>query len=392
MKVAEKEIIAQPKEEKKEKKRDYAIELIRIYACITVILMHLSLHIYNVYAVQVDWSRLFEKAFFTEGIPLFLMITGFFIANGRTYKKILKSTLTKILIPVFIYVIFSQIFYKFIVNQGSFIHCLLNWRYYINLRGIVESILKADVYYLQGLCDHLWYIFTYVKIVIWIPVLWLVCKDEEIPNLARRIMIILQFIHMALIDIQRFITLPFGEISSLTLIDFEIIYVLLGYEMYLKRDKIKGNKKLRWLSLAMFIMINILRYKIEQRLMIINSYTDILGRATFVEWRYTSLNVITGIFTFAFFYTFDVTSEKLQKILKWISDKTFGIYLIHYLIIAKVDLFRFEPLGKLWQEAVYLFVGLILVFWGSILIVIILRKIKELFIYLFKLIKNYAKE
>ena len=117
MKEAEKEVEVLKQDEKKEKKRDYAVELIRIYACITVILMHLSLHIYNIYDVQVDWSRLFEKAFFTEGIPLFLMITGFFIANGRTYKKILKNTFFKILIPTFIYVIFSQIFYEVLMNM-----------------------------------------------------------------------------------------------------------------------------------------------------------------------------------------------------------------------------------------------------------------------------------
>lgn len=392
MKEAEKEVEVLKQDEKKEKKRDYAVELIRIYACITVILMHLSLHIYNIYDVQVDWSRLFEKAFFTEGIPLFLMITGFFIANGRTYKKILKNTFFKILIPTFIYVIFSQIFYEFIVNHETFMHCLQNWKLYINLPGITEAILKADTSYLKGICDHLWYIFTYVKIVIWIPVLWLVCKNEKIPNLARRIMIILQFIHMLLIDIQRFITLPIGQISSITLIDFEIIYVLLGYEMFLRKDSIRGNKKLRLISFVMFILLNSLRYKLEQQLMILNSYTDILGRATLVEWRYTVLNVFTGIFTFAFFYSFDITSERLQKFLKWVSDKTFGIYLVHYLIIAKVDLFHFEPLGKLWQEVLYLGIGLILVFWGSIFIVIILRKIKEILFDLFTIVKKTTKE
>ena len=390
MAVSEKEAL-QVKPEKKVKTRDYSVDLIRIFACFTVILMHLSLHIYNEYDLQVDWSRLFEKAFFTEGIPLFFMITGFFIVNGRTYKKIWMGTIKKVLIPVAFYVVFSQIFYKFIVNQETFFECLKNWYLYINLPGIIEAILKGNASSLQGICDHLWYIYSYVRIMIWIPVLWLVCKDEPIPNLARRIMIVLQFIHMVLIDIQRFYVLPMGEIVSFTIIDFEIIYVLLGYEMFRHKDMIKGNKKLRWISLAAFVLINLLRYKLEQWLMIMNSYTDIMGRATFVEWRYTSLNVINGIFTFAFFYTFNVTNIKFQKILEWISDKTFGVYLVHYLIIAKVDLYKFEPLGKLLQELLYLGIGLIVVFIGSIIMVLIIRKIKEIFLKLFSYIFNKLK-
>lgn len=395
MTVAEKELNVKQEEVvevKKEKKRDYSIDLIRIFACFTVILMHLSLHIYNVYDVQVDWSRLFEKAFFTEGIPLFFMITGFFITNGRTYKKIWKSTIVKVLIPVAFYVVFSQIFYKFLVNQDTFMNCLVNWRYYINLPGIVEAILKGNASSLQGICDHLWYIYSYVRIMIWVPVLWLVCKDEPIPNLARKIMIILQFIHMVLDDVQRFYILPFVRISSFTIIDFEIIYVLLGYEMLRHKDQIKGNKKLRWFSLAMFVIINFIRYKLEQQLMIINHYTDIMGRETFVEWRYTSLNVINGIFTFAFFYTFNITNDKFKKILEWVSDKTFGIYLVHYLIIAKIDLYKFEPLGKLWQELLYLGIGLVVIFCASILIVLIIRKIKEVFIWVFKKLYKLIKK
>ena len=48
MAVAEKELINE-KEVKTKSKRDYSIDLIRIFSCFTVILMHLSLHIYNIY-------------------------------------------------------------------------------------------------------------------------------------------------------------------------------------------------------------------------------------------------------------------------------------------------------------------------------------------------------
>ena len=94
-------------EEKSEKvkKRDYSIDLIRVIACVLVVATHLSLQVFNEYYHEVDWSRLIEKCFFTDGVPLFFMITGFFIINGRGYKKIVKSTFFKVIIPSFIYVI-----------------------------------------------------------------------------------------------------------------------------------------------------------------------------------------------------------------------------------------------------------------------------------------------
>ena len=61
------------------KKRDVTIELIRIVACIIVVATHLSLNVFDQYHSQVDWSRLFEKCFLSDGVPIFYLIFGFFL-------------------------------------------------------------------------------------------------------------------------------------------------------------------------------------------------------------------------------------------------------------------------------------------------------------------------
>lgn len=108
------------------KKRDSSIDLIRIVACLIVIAVHLSLRVLNQAYNRIDWSRLLEKSFLTDGVPLFLMITGFFLANGRSYKKIWKNTFVRILLPSIIYVIFTQVFYMFIINKESIMWCIQN--------------------------------------------------------------------------------------------------------------------------------------------------------------------------------------------------------------------------------------------------------------------------
>ena len=371
-------------------KRDISIDLIRIVACLSVIATHLCLQVLNQCYNRIDWSRLLEKSFLTDGVPLFFIITGFFLVNGRSYKKIWKSTIKKILIPTLIFVLFTQVFYLFIVNKESFIYCIQNFN--INAIGIINAILKADVSYLNSTCAHLWYIFSYIKIVIWIPILWLVCKNTREANLARRIMMILSFLNLVLDDVQKFITLPIGEIHLLNMIPTEILYVLLGYELFAHKEKIKNNKKIAIISLIGFFAINFLRYKIEMQYMVLNYLTDIVGRINFMEWRNTSINIFSAIFLFCFLYSFEIKNEKLSKIILWISNKTFGIYLIHYVILPKIDLYKFEKIEKFIFEILYLAIGLVVTFIISIAIVWSIQTLKNLFIDAIRYVKNNLKK
>ena len=378
MKVEDKVEVSEKVEIKENKKRDISVELIRVVACILVVAIHLSLQVFNQYYSQVDWSRLFEKCFFTDGVPLFFMITGFFIANGRSYKKTWKGVWKKILIPVAIYVLFAQIFYMFITNKQTIMWCLQNAIANLNLQGILRAILTGEVIHINSLCAHLWYIFSHIKIVIWMPVLWLICKNEQTPNLARRMIMGFGIFSFIMQDIQKFVTIPADSLKVFTMVDPAILYVLFGYELFVNKDKIKKNKKLCIISLILFVIANVAKYKLEMEYMVINNFYDIVGRSSFLEWKYTSLNIISSICLFMALYSFEIKSERFSKIITWLSDKTFGVYLVHYLLIAKVDLYKFDKFGKLGEELIYLVLSITITFIASVLVVWLLRKIKEL--------------
>lgn len=373
-------------------KRDASIELIRIVACAIVVLLHLSLNVFDEHHAQVDWSRLFEKCFLSEGVPIFYLIFGFFLCNGRSYKKIWKSTLKRVVIPVIIFVIFAQIFFMFILNKQPLSWCFKNAFINLNLQGICRTILTGDVVHINSLCAHLWYIISYLKIVLWVPVLWLICKEDNTPRLARRMIIGFGIFAMIIRDIQRFAVLPvIGEIKAFQMVDLDILYVLLGYELFVHKDKIKNNKKLCILSGLAFIAINVIRYKIEMNYMVLNNFFEITGRETFADWRYTALSFISATSLFMFLYSFDIKGEKISKIINWIADKTFGIYLIHYLLLAKIDLYKFDAIGNFIYELIYLVVGLVVIFTASLLIVCLLRLIRDLIIKMFKKIITIKK-
>lgn len=365
-------------------KRDISIDLIRVVACLLVIATHMCLQVLNQAFNRIDWGRLLEKSFLTDGVPLFFLITGFFLVNGRSYKKIWKGALTKVLIPALIFIILTQAFYPFIVNKASFMECLNP----INIEPlkIIEAILKGDVTKLNATCAHLWYIFSYIKILLWIPLLWLVCKDNKESNLARRMLMIFAAVKAVLYDVQRFgITIPvIGELPLFTMIPTEILYVLLGYELFRNKDKIKNNKKVCVLSLVTFGLINLLRYKLEMQFMVNNFLTDVTGRANFLEWRYTALNLISGVSLFMFLYSFEIKSVKLTRLIIWLSKMTFGVYLIHYVILAKIDLYKFEVIEKFVFELMYLAFGTIIIFALSIACVWIITKLYQLICKAFK--------
>ena len=361
-------------------KRNYVVDVIRIIACLIVIGNHCCLQAFNEYYSQVDWSRLFEKCFFTDGVPLFFMITGFFIVNGRNYKKIWKSTLIRVLLPTFIYIIFVQIFYMFIVNKESFLWCIKNSFYNLNIQGIIRTILTGNLVYINSLCEHLWYIFSYIKIIICVPIIWLLCKEQDSSKLARRIIIGFGILSSLIIDIQRFYIIPgIGKIRVLELVDREILYVLFGYEIFINKDKISNNKKIFYLSSVIFILINVIRYKVEQHYMVINNFYNIIGRENFIEWQYSIISMISSVSLFCLVYSgIKIKSEKLKDVILFISNKTFGIYLIHYIILAKVDLYKFDKLGRLPEELIYLFLSILITFITSLAIVTIIKQISKL--------------
>lgn len=391
LKEKESEIIVEKTELKTKsetKKRDVSVDLIRLFACLSVIAIHLCLQVLNQCYNRIDWSRLLEKSFLTDGVPLFFMITGFFIVSRKDYKKIWKSAIMKVLIPTFIYILFAQMFLMFILNKESLKWCFEHALSNSNLLGICRSFLTGDISHINSLCEHLWYIFSYVKIIIWIPVLWLICKEEKTPKLARRTILSFGILATIITDIQRFVTIPnIGALKVFELVDREILYVLLGYELFVHKDKIKNNKKLCISSIIGFFLINFIRYKIEVKYMVIHSLTDIVGRENFMEWRYTCLNIASGLLAFMAIYSFKIENERISEAVVWLSDKTFGVYLIHYLLLAKIDLYKFEKIEKFYFEILYLVLGTIITFALSVLIVYILRKIKEFVIKYLKKIK-----
>ena len=77
-------------------------------------------------------------------------------------------------------------FFMFITNKQPFSWCMEHAVTNMNWGGILRTTLTGDLKHINSLCAHLWYIFSYVKIIIFVPILWLLFKEEKIPVLAEK--------------------------------------------------------------------------------------------------------------------------------------------------------------------------------------------------------------
>ncbi len=362
-------------QEKKSKTRDYNIDLIRIFACLAVIGYHIALTTYNVYEVGVDWSRLFTKAWVQDGVGLFFIITGFFIASGKTYSQVLKNTLKKVVLPSFICLCICQFFNEWILNKDTFMNCLTN----IDLgdfTAMLTAIFRGDTHEVLPIAAHLWYIFAYIEIMIFIPIFHLICKPNNETKCARYVLIFMCFMNMLVKDIEKFYVSPIVHYFTVfSMVGPHMMMVLIGYELFLYKDKIKEKKKLIIpIGLLCYAIVNILRYKLESQYMIIN---HLVKEEAFMAWD-TSIGVISTVIIFKVLYALDLKNMKINKFLAFTSSLTFGIYLIHFPLLAKIDLFKFEKICTVPYEILYMVVGMIATFALSGLITYIIRMATKL--------------
>lgn len=215
------------------KKRDMSIEIIRIIACVLVVFAHIQIAINVEGVTRVD--RLLFATAISDNVPLFFMISGYFLftkTDGDTvdilavYWQKLKSLLRNVLVPITLLIIIIACIEGFIKNECSLSECTFN----------IESI-KTYLYnfyckqYAYDRAGHFWYICSYMRIFVWFPALAMLCKKDKNVTKARRLLILLSFIVMVLHDISNFTGADYGSYETM-IFDKNMIYVILGYEMY----------------------------------------------------------------------------------------------------------------------------------------------------------------
>ncbi len=289
----------------KTRKMQSDVQLLRIVACLIVIICHIR--VYPVNDGMIDKGNLLLFSFFNDGVSIFFCIMGFFLFK-KSFGNNLKRMLKDILVPTLFIIIISNLYYCFMENLK------ITFDFY-------EFIRKTLSFDFSGtdLTYHLWWISSYIKIILLFPILKAITEN-------RNTIIYVIFYSMFVLfikDIQHLIPLSQGEISTFFFFDISVIYVLLGFVLYQYKDKIIRIKYIKLYSIVVAVISKILCYYAQLFLL-----TKDITNDYFYYWS----TILSAVFTGAIIVLF-LSLDIKNTIVNYIGSLTFYIYLIHVLII-----------------------------------------------------------
>lgn len=315
-------------EQVQEKKRIIYIDLLRILASLSVIILHYSSQ--NWYGYDVKSARWLiyngYDAIFRFGVPVFVMISGslFAVSSVRTdfsLKKLYTHNIARLAV---IYIIWSSVY--------GIWDCYLNQTW--NIGDIAIEIITGRY--------HLWFVPMLIGIYMILPFLRLLFQKDD-QKLTEYLLVLFFLFQIGKTTIMA-LRPVYGIEVLVKLMEPELAcsyvgYFILGY--YLNRFPIKESMKRGLYFLGILSAIGV------------------IGVSTFLSMRwgdpayeiYDSFALPTCIISAALFVFFQSEvskihfSDTVSRVIKNISLDTLGIYLIHILLIEIFEIFHITTNG-----------------------------------------------
>ena len=333
----------------KVKKYDW-LDILRIISCFAVILLHCSCDAFSVTQGIIGFTiGNFYNSISRFCVPIFLMITGALLLNPSKEIDIKKFTINKTLRIVIDFVCWCIIYYLF--------YTIIIAKDKITFEGLINSIINFQF--------HLWYMKALIFIYLFLPIVKLITNNHE--KLIKYCIIIF-LIFGVLLKSLTLLPLPPCIINLLNFFResdsfWYMGYVVLGY--YLFSTDITKNKRLiiyvlEIISLICCFGLNELAYIKFHKMLYLNDYFSI-----------TTLFYSISIFVFIKYKFKDKSYNEIN--LRFIGDKTYGIYLIHMMVMYLYELLEFSTFS--FNFIISIPIMSISIFIASYIIIIIMKKI-----------------
>ncbi len=298
-------------DDKKSVKRNYNIDLLKIFACIAVIGLHVT---------QLNFE-LFTKLFHSLcgfAIPVFFFCSGYILCNRKfiSYKYILNKII-RIVIIVFMwnFIIESMLFLTSLVNIGSYDFTITNFLSNITYKPFLQ----------KGNTSQFWYMGAMILVYLFLPIFHKIASSQK----KRWLYIWLLFFTIS--SIIEVLSLLFGHFIQKDIIQtFRLWtwlqYLTLGGAMTYIGPKINKifSKKNHLIILAIYSIL-LIAYQY-----FIGSYM----KTPFAEYYYDSFFEGIWIILLTSFVIRLKLNETFIKIIKILAPLTFGVYAIHKYAIS----------------------------------------------------------
>ena len=288
---------------------------------LAVIIIHVSAG--GVMTLNIDSVNWFVSNFYDSlsrfCVPMFFVISGaLLLSKDYKLKDFFRKRLIRILPPLFFWTVVYFIYHNqnYILTSFEFIPFL-------------EKLIRAFLY---GAEYHLWFVYTLIGLYLSVPILrnWLKNSSD--------------------IYVVYFLAIWF----------FSTLYRIPGFVIYLpKIDVLNFSGYLGYMVLGYFLFNTsfkgtfkyLLLFIVSIGITVLGTYYFSLRQGFFYEYfyDYLSVNIIIACASlFLFFKNKKIRVKGLDDIVLVISKYSFGVYLIHALILEllvnlKIDMFIINP-------------------------------------------------
>lgn len=333
------------------------IDILKILAILSVILIHISAPLfYSYFIVNPHWwwiGHIVDSAS-RWGVPIFLMVSGStLLAQDKLDESpsvFFRKRFKRILIP---FIAWSMIYFFWGRKD------LINLNIYSIIEGI-EITIQGGVYY------HLYFLYYLLGLYLVTPILRIYLKSAKQRDI--NYFLILWFVaNIIYPNISKFLGIRIG-IPIYMVTDF-VGYYLIGY--YISNFKLNNKYKRIIFILGFFAFL----------LTIIVTYFLTKEAGIPDEWFYSYLNVgviFPAIAVFVYFQGIDwerILENKsgIKSLVQKISATTFGIYLLHPIILEILN--RYNINFSLIHPLYGIPISLTLTFLISFFIILFFQKI-----------------
>lgn len=326
------------------KDRIIYLDILRILATIAVITIHVSAHHwYATSPVSYEWNVFnFYDSIVRWAVPIFVMISGaIFLDKNRVIetKKLYKKNIFRIVCAF----IFWSVLYAIILGNSS------------NIKEFIDKIFVGHY--------HLWFLYMILGLYIITPILRKITEDKKMTEYFLMISIIFTIIIPTVFKFQVFSNMT--EILKNIDLNFGYVtYFVLGY--YLNNKSFSNKtKKIIYIFSFLGFLVTILGSAIISRHKMIPS--NIYG-----EMYPNVLLESVGVFIFVKNLKFNF-KQKHTEIIRKLAKYSFGVYLVHELILTKLVHIGLTTLSFNPIISVPIIVGIVYI--ASLIISIILNNI-----------------
>lgn len=331
-------------------KRKIHLDILRIIACLFVIYNHTNERGYYRFTEIENHFFIFNTFISIMcrcAVPLFFMISGSLLISKEesvksTYKRTIRIAVDLLLFSC-LYVYFNR-FHEF---------------------SLKETYTKI----IQGNYWHLWYLYAYIALIFTLPLLRKIAKCFDVKDF------LFIFTASVLLGFNRFFSIANSLLIPEWCTNNIFLYPLLGYAI----DHVEGfaflsNKK----TLLYMWLVNLLLYGLS----IFFVYRDQLASPGNLEGRYMDyFNVINAVVIFVSMkHLGELIHKKHYRLISNIAGYTFGIYLLHNLLLWNMGRHVYNAMlylenGSFLRNQFGIFVTVGLVFTVGAMISYILKKI-----------------